>query len=151
MLATSSTYVQHALWNYPSRAFREQKTKQLTAHFPDVLQKGSCLGLGFQGSGFRVRVGVRMRVRVRPLPDQLFTRAHAPPWRSESPLGMLGNEVLGILDELKTLKHRLAFTATAESQPIQQVMVVGKAGAGKSTLVNHLMHACQKVRVRVRG
>ena len=35
MLATSSTYVQHALWNYPSRAFREQKTKQLTARGPE--------------------------------------------------------------------------------------------------------------------
>ena len=34
MPATSSTYVQHALWNYPSRALREQKTKQLTARGP---------------------------------------------------------------------------------------------------------------------
>ena len=34
MLATSSTYVQHALWNYPSRALREQKIKQLTARGP---------------------------------------------------------------------------------------------------------------------
>ena len=29
-----STYVQHALWNYPSRALCEQKTKQLTARGP---------------------------------------------------------------------------------------------------------------------
>ena len=34
MLATSSTYVQHALWNYPSHALREQKTKKLTARGP---------------------------------------------------------------------------------------------------------------------
>ena len=34
MPATSSTYVQHALWNYPSHALREQKTKQLTARGP---------------------------------------------------------------------------------------------------------------------
>ena len=34
MPATSSTYVQHALWNYPSRALREQKIKQLTARGP---------------------------------------------------------------------------------------------------------------------
>ena len=34
MPGTSSTYVQHALWNYPSRALREQKTKQLTASGP---------------------------------------------------------------------------------------------------------------------
>ena len=32
-----------------------------------------------------------------------------------------------------------------ESQPIQQVMVGGVAGAGKSTLVNHLMHHCLKM------
>ena len=35
MLATSSTYVQHALWNYPSHALREQKTKLLTARGPE--------------------------------------------------------------------------------------------------------------------
>ena len=35
MPATSSTYVQHALWNYPSRALREQKTKLLTARGPE--------------------------------------------------------------------------------------------------------------------
>ena len=35
MPAPSSTYVQHALWNYPSRALREQKTKQLTARGPE--------------------------------------------------------------------------------------------------------------------
>ena len=29
-----STYVQHVLWNYPSRALREQKNKQLTARGP---------------------------------------------------------------------------------------------------------------------
>ena len=34
MPATSSTYVQHALWNYPSHALREQKTKLLTARGP---------------------------------------------------------------------------------------------------------------------
>ena len=34
MPATSSTYIQHALWNYPSRALREQKIKQLTARGP---------------------------------------------------------------------------------------------------------------------
>ena len=34
MPATSSTYIQHALWNYPSRALREQKTKQLTERGP---------------------------------------------------------------------------------------------------------------------
>ena len=34
MPATSSTYVQHALWNYQSRALREQKIKQLTARGP---------------------------------------------------------------------------------------------------------------------
>ena len=34
---------------------------------------------------------------------------------------------------------------TPESQPIQQVMVGGVAGAGKSTLVNHLMHHCLKM------
>ena len=34
MPASSSTYVQHALWNYPSRALREQKIKQLTARGP---------------------------------------------------------------------------------------------------------------------
>ena len=34
MPASSSTYVQHALWNYTSRALREQKTKQLTARGP---------------------------------------------------------------------------------------------------------------------
>jgi hypothetical protein len=58
---------------------------------------------------------------------------------------MLGNEVLEILDEIKTLKRRLAFTVTPESQPIQQVMVGGVAGAGKSTLVNHLMRHCLKM------
>ena len=35
MPATSSTYVQHALWNYPSHALREQKTKLLTARGPE--------------------------------------------------------------------------------------------------------------------
>ena len=35
MPAPSSTYVQHALWNYPSRALREQKNKQLTARGPE--------------------------------------------------------------------------------------------------------------------
>ena len=35
MPATSSTYVQHALWNYPSRALREQKTKLLAARGPE--------------------------------------------------------------------------------------------------------------------
>ena len=34
MPASSSTYVQHALWNYPSHALREQKTKLLTARGP---------------------------------------------------------------------------------------------------------------------
>ena len=34
MPATSSTYVQHALWNYPSHALRKQKTKLLTARGP---------------------------------------------------------------------------------------------------------------------
>ena len=34
MPASSSTYVQHALWNYPSRALRDQKIKQLTARGP---------------------------------------------------------------------------------------------------------------------
>ena len=35
MPASSSTYVQHALWNYTSRALREQKTKLLTARGPE--------------------------------------------------------------------------------------------------------------------
>ena len=63
----------------------------------------------------------------------------------ESPLGMLGNEILEILDELKMIKRRLAFTVTPESQPIQQAMVVGVPGAGKSTLVNELMRHCLRM------
>jgi hypothetical protein len=63
----------------------------------------------------------------------------------ESPLGMLGNEILEILEELKIIKRRLAFTVTADSQPIQQAMVVGVPGAGKSTLVNELMRHCLKM------
>jgi len=63
----------------------------------------------------------------------------------ESPLGMLGNEILEILEELKKIKRRLAFTVTPESQPIQQAMVVGVPGAGKSTLVNELMRHCLKM------
>ena len=34
MPATSSMYVRHALWNYPSHALREQKTKLLTERGP---------------------------------------------------------------------------------------------------------------------
>ena len=42
MPAISSTYVQHALWNYPSRALREQKDQTADGTWP---RKHSVYGL----------------------------------------------------------------------------------------------------------
>ena len=36
---------------------------------------------------------------------------------------MLGNQVVEILEELKMIKRRLAFTVTSDSQPIQQAVL----------------------------
>ena len=59
MPATSSTYVQHALWNYPSRALREQKTKLLTARGP-----GSTVCMVSGGEGRNAPVAANVDVVV---------------------------------------------------------------------------------------
>ena len=60
-------------------------------------------------------------------------------------LTLLGTAVLDIYDELAAIRTRLAFTASAESRPIQSLMVVGSSGAGKSTMVNSMIRHCLKL------
>ena len=56
-----------------------------------------------------------------------------------SALGKLSSLVLDLFETLRECKHRLAFTSNAEAQPNSRVLVAGSEGAGKSTLINHLI------------
>ena len=62
-----------------------------------------------------------------------------------TPLALISSEVLAIREKLRKIKFHLNYTASEHSLPIQSVMVVGNAGVGKSTTINHVIQHSWKV------